>query len=224
MPDAATPANAPNAASDESDIAYLKRLATAGRGEPAPFLLLMAVFGGAYGFVILAIWLGLVVEGVPQAANGRVEAGPIVQMLNWGIFFAHFAFLAALIWTVWRTFGPNRIRLSRAATATWSAAFIGMVTTVVSFRIFTQEQPPTDAVYAAYMMPPVLLMLWGSAWWVTAILNDRRWLLLVAVGSFAAAIGMAAIGNAPALLPASAACLLLLAFAPAVLLMRERRR
>lgn len=220
MSDAAPPA----ADRDESDIAYLKRLAVAGRGEPAPFLLLMAVFGGAYGFVILAIWLGLVVEGVPQAANGRPEVGLIVQALNLGVFAAHIAFMAALLWTVWRTFGPNRIRLSRAATATWSAAFIAMVTTVVSFGIFTQDQLPTDAVYAAYMMPPVLLILWGCAWWVTAILIDRRWLLLVAVGSFAAAVSLAVIGNAPALLPASAACLVLLAFLPAVILMRQRGR
>ena len=214
----------PAAASDESDLAYLKRLAAAGRGEPAPFLLLMAVFGGVYGFVMLAIWLGLVVEGIPQAVNGRVEAGPIVQTLNLGIFAAHISFLVALIWTIWRTLGPNRVRLSRAATATWSAAFIAMVTTVVSFRVFSQEQLPTDAVYAAYMMPPVLLTLWGCAWWVTAILNDRRWLLLVAVGSFAAAVALALIGNAPALLPAACACLLLLAFLPAVILMRQRPR
>lgn len=214
----------PAADRDESDIAYLKRLAVAGRGEPAPFLLLMAVFGGAYGFSILAIWLGLVVEGVPQAADGQPQAGPIVQALNLGIFAAHFVFLAALLWTVWRTLGPNRIRLSRAATATWSAAFIAMVATVVSFRIFTQEQLPTDAVYAAYMMPSVLLILWGCAWWVTAILNDRRWLLVVAVGSFAAAVLMAVIGNTPPILPATAACLLLLAFLPAVVLMRKRGR
>lgn len=207
----------------ETDIAYLKRLAVAGRGEPAPFLMLMAVFGGAYGFVILAIWLGLLVEGLPQAVEGRQGAGPIVQALNLGILAAHLAFLAALVWTVWRTLGPNRIRLSRAATATWSAAFIAMVTTVAGFRIFTQDQLPTDAVYAAYMMPPVLLTLWGCAWWVTAILNDRRWLLLVAVGSFAAAIGLAAIGNAPGLLPAASACLLLLAFLPAVILMCQRQ-
>jgi hypothetical protein len=220
MSDAVTPASL----SDESDLAYLKRLASAGRGEPAPFLLLMAVFGGAYGFALLAILLGIAIDGFPGPATDRPAAGPIVQFLNLSIFFAHLTFLAALIWTVWRTVGPNRVRLSRAATATWSAAFIAMITTVVSFRIFTQGQLPTDAVYASYMLPPVLLVLWGCAWWVTAILNDRRWLLLVAIGSFAAAIAMAIIGNAPPLLPLAAACLLLLAFLPAIVLMRQRAR
>lgn len=209
---------------DESDIAYLKRLAVAGRGEPAPFLLLMAVFGGGYGFAMLAIIVGLAIEGVPEPVRGEPQAGPIVQALNLGIFAAHLAFLAALIWTIWRTFGPNRIRLSRASMATWSAAFIGMITTIISFRVFTQDQLPTDAVYASYLMPTVLLTLWGAAWWVTAILNDRRWLMLVAIGSFCAAVGMAIVGNTPPLLPLSAACLLLLAFLPAVILMRQRGR
>lgn len=218
MSDAVTPASP----SDESDLAYLKRLADAGRGEPAPFLLLMAVFGGAYGFALLAVLIGLAIEGFPSPAQGY-RPGPLIQFLNLGIFAAHLSFLGALIWTVWRTLGPNRIRLSRAATATWSAAFIAMMTTVVSFSFFTRDQLPTDAVYAIYMMPSVLLLLWGSAWWVTAILNDRRWLLLVAIGSFGAAIGMAVIGNTPPILPAACACLILLAFLPAVLLMRGRR-
>lgn len=220
MSDAVTPTSS----SDESDLAYLKRLASAGRGEPAPFLLLMAVFGGAYGFSLLAILIGIAIEGVPDPARGAGHAGPIVQSLNLGVFAAHLLFLGALIWTVWRTLGPNRVRLSRAATATWSAAFIAMVTTVVGFRIFTQDQLPTDAVYASYMLPPVLLTLWGAAWWVTAILNDRRWLLGVATGSFAAAIATAAAGNSMTQLPLAAACLLLLAFLPAVVLMRQRGR
>lgn len=208
--------------SDESDLAYLKRLASAGRGEPAPFLLLMAVFGGGYGFSMLAVWIGLAIDGFPMPGQGY-QVSRLVQVLNLGIFAAHLAFLAALIWTVWRTFGPNRIRLSRAATATWGAAFIAMVTTVVSFHLFTRGQLPTDSIDAAYMMPPILLVLWGVAWWVTAILNDRRWLLLVAIGSFGAAIAMAIIGNTPPILPASGACLLLLAFLPAMILMRRHR-
>ena len=210
------------ASSAESDIAYLKRLADAGRGEPAPFLLLMAVFGGGYGFSLLAVLLGFAVEGFPQPSQDY-RPSPLIQFLYGGILVAHLSFLATLIWTVWRTLGPRRVRLSRAATATWGAAFIAMITTVVSFLIFTDGQLPTDAVYAIYLMPSVLLMLWGAAWWVTAILSDRRWLLLVAIGSFGAAIGMAIIGNTPPILPAAAACLILLAFLPAVLLMRRPR-
>lgn len=210
-----------SAASNESDLAYLKRLAEAGRGEPAPFLLLMAVFGGGYGLSILAILIGLAIDGFPQPGEGY-RPSLLIQTLNFGIFAAHLSFLSTLIWTAWRTLGPNRVRLSRAATATWSAAFIAMVTTVAAFGLFTRGQQPTDSIYAIYMMAPVLLVLWGSAWWVTAILSDRRWLLAVALASFGAAIGMAIIGNTAPILPAACACLILLAFMPAVILMRGR--
>jgi hypothetical protein len=217
MSDAATP----HTPSEESDIAYLKRLAVAGRGEPAPFLVLMAVFGGAFGLALTILCLQGLID--PDGMRPGAKPSALSGVLRWSFVVAELVFVLALIWTAWRTFGPNRVRLSRAATATWSAAFIAMVTTIISFSGFTQDQLPTDAVYAAYLMPSVLLMLWGSAWWVTALLNDRRWLLLVAVGSYGAAIALAVVGNSPPILPLGAACLLLLAFLPAVLLMLERR-
>jgi len=207
--------------SNETDIAFLKRLASAGLGEPAPFLMLMAVFGGAYGLAFAGVSLQ-----VALSANGLRpgdEPGFLTNVLRWSFVAAHLAFLAALVWTAWRTTGPNRVRLSRAAMATWSGAFIGLVTTVVGFRIFTQDQLPSDSISVSYMLPSVLLVLWGTAWWVTGILNDRRSLLLIAFGSFGSAIVMALVGNSPSILPMTAACLLLLAFLPAVLLMRERR-
>lgn len=204
------------------DVAYLKRLAQAGRGEPAPFLLLMAVFGGAYGLSFLTI--GLAIHGFGIESFTSAASGLWPRALGASILLSHALFGLALLWTAWRTFGPNRIRLSRAATAVWSSAFIGFVAMVTAFYIYTSGEPPTDQVYTAYMMPSALLVLWGSAWWVTAILGERRWLLIVAVASFTAAIVMAVIGNTGPVLLATAACLLGLAFTPAVLLMRERRR
>lgn len=205
----------------ETDVAYLKRLAQAGRGAPAPFLMLMAVFGGAYGVSFLSIFLMIHLWGM-EAFTTDDRTLP-VTLLGSTPLISHGLFLLALLWTAWRTFGPNRIKLSRVAVTVWSAAFVAFVTTVAAFNLYTRGEPGTDQVYTAYMMPPVLLVLWGCAWWVTAILSERRWLIIVAVASFVAAIAMAAIGNTPLLLVATAACLLLLAFLPAVLLMRERR-
>jgi hypothetical protein len=207
---------------DGGDLAYLKRLAQAGRGEPAPFLLLMAVFGGAYGLFFLMIglaihWLGA--DNFTSAASGLWP-----RALGALLLLSHTLFGFTLLWTAWRTFGPHRTRLSRAATAIWSAALIGFVATVAAFHLYTGGEPPTDQVYTAYMMPPVLLVLWGCAWWATAILGERRWLLIFAVASFVSAILMAVIGNAPPVLIATGACLLGLAFTPAVLLMCERKK
>lgn len=214
MSDAARP--------DESDLAYLKRLAVAGRGEPAPFLLLMAVFGGVYGCALLIVILTVLIEGVP--GQGGQPQGPLSAFLGrWLFVVAHLVFLGAVGWTIWRTVGPGRIRLNRAASAIWSGAFAGLVTTYAAILLFSRNEPPSDAVYAVHFLGPVLLVLWGCAWWATAIASDRRWLLAVAIGSFAAAIALAGVSNAIAALPVMCACLLLLAFLPAVLLMRERR-
>lgn len=208
-------------ASAESDLAYLKRMASAGRGAPAPFLVLMAAFGGCFGLSFLSIGLLIEIHG----AEGFMTRDPGILFRIAGAtpLVAQGVFVLALLWTAWRTFGPNRVKLSRVAVAVWSAAFIALVTVMVAFNIYMKGEPPTDLLYTAYMMPPVLLVLWGCAWWVTAILGERRWLLVVAVASFLAAVGMAVIGNTPPFLLASAACLLGLAFLPAVLLMRERR-
>lgn len=216
-----TPTTDAPEASAESDLAYLKRMADAGRGEPAPFLLLMAVFGGVYGFSLLMVIVGFILDGTPITAS---HPGPVLRFLGpWLFVVAHLVFLAALIWTGWRTLGPRRIRLNRAASAIWTAAFIALVTTYASTRAFTLNEPPTDVVYAANFLGPVLLILWGSAWWATAIVSDRRWLLAIAVGSFGAAIGLASFSNTIAAVPIMCASLILLAFLPAVLLMRERR-
>lgn len=192
-------------ASAAADLAYLKRLAAAGRGEPAPFLLLMAVFGGAYGLSFLAI--SLAIRWLGPEAFMTADPGLGIRILASTPFLAHLAFALALLWTAWRTLGPNRVKLSRSASA-----------------VYSNGEPATDQIYTAYMLPPVLLVLWGCAWWVTAIMSQRRWLFAVAVGSFVAALAMATVGNSPPILPLAAACLLLVACLPAVLLMREQRR
>lgn len=209
---------------DHDDLAYLKRLAVAGRGEPAPFLLLIAVFGGAYGFALLAILGAFMIEGLPSA--GSPVEGPISNFVGrWAIITSHLAFVATLVWTVWRTIGPNRVRLSRTASATWSASFIALVVTYVVFRLYTRDEPLTDAVHTSPIMLSVVLILWGAAWWITALSSDRRWLFLVAIGSFSAAgaLAWAGIGSLTAL-PIICASLILLAFVPALILMREKRR
>lgn len=200
------------------DLAYLKRLAMAGRGEPAPFLLLMAVFGLGYGLTALLLYVSLTVEGLGRSGGlgllGKTAGGLLLA--------SHLAFLLSLLWTGWRTLGPGSRPLNRAASAVWTAAFIGLVVTLVGIRLFARDEPPSDAVYSVHFVGPVLLVLWGCAWFVTAILSERRWLLSVAAGSFVASLAMAWTQNTTAVLAVGAASLLLLAFAPAMVLMIRR--
>lgn len=209
---------------DEADLAYLKRLAIAGSGQPAPFLLLIAVFGGAYGFALLAILTAFLIEGPPQ--SGTPVTGPISNLVgSWGIIGSHLVFFGAVAWTIWRTLGPNRVRLSRSATATWSGSFIALVATFVVFHLITRNEAAPDVTKIAQVIWPVVLILWGAAWWTTAIASDRRWLIAVAIGSFGAAAALAWVGTASlAALVVMCASLILLAFAPAIILMRETLR
>ncbi len=209
---------------DEADLVYLKRLAIAGRGQPAPFLLLIAVFRGAYGFALLAILTAFMIEGPPQ--SGTPVTGPISNFVgSWGIISSHLIFFATVAWKIWRTLGPERVRLSRSATATWSGSFIALVATFVVFHLVTRNEAAPDATKIAQVIWPVVLILWGAAWWTTAVASDRRWLIAVAIGSFGAAAALAWVGTASlAALVVMCASLILLAFAPAMIPMRETRR
>jgi len=55
-------------------------------------------------------------------------------------------------------------------------------------------------------------------------MSERRWLMAVAVGGFAAATALGWAGNTIWMLPIIGASLIFLAFVPAVILMREQRR
>lgn len=203
--------------SAESDLAYLKRMAKAGRGSPAPFLLLMAVFGGAYGLFALVTGAFVLFE---TAGDQVLMPGSASQFVGkWGFVIANVAFLGAAVWTLWQTFGPRRIAVSRNASAIWSAAFIGLIAAIGAVTASVGSLHP---MLRPEGLPSVLLVLWGSAWWATAIVSDRRRLLAIAIGSFVAAVVLPAVVPSLWGLPILATCLILLALLPAVLLMRER--
>lgn len=198
-----------------ANLSYLRRLAHAGRGKPAPFLPLMAMFGGGYGLSFLLVYLAAILEGA-------LGEGPLSWAARIVFIVAHLLFLAGCVWTGWSLFLSRGRGLSRVASAAWSAAFIAMVTAVAAFFIYSRNEPANDAVYSGFMLPAILLVLWGAAWWTSALASDRRSLLVVALSSFGAAVMAAVIGNSPALLLLTGLCLLSLAFLPALLLMRDK--
>ena len=207
-------------AESRADVAFLKRMALAGRGEPAPALVLMAVFGLAFGLVCLGFYIQMItLDGPPPL--GR--SGPWLWFNSYSIPAAGLAFLIALGWTGWRSFAADRRPLNRGALAAWSGAFCGLLISVTAVRIFTRFEPPSDAVYGIYLVPTILLVLWGVAWWTTAIVSRRPWLIGVALASWAMAVAAAWVGNSLTLMAVAAASLLGLAFAPAVILMVRQR-
>ncbi len=193
------------------DLAFLRRMAMAGRGGSAPVLPLMALFGAVYGLTFLLIYVDVI-------SGGRLPGWTHVLPMA-----AHIVFLIGVGWTAWRALSTRGRGLSRPAGAVWSAAFIGFVVMVAAFRVYADGEPSTDQIYTSYMLGPVLLVLWGMAWWTSAIATHRNWLFVVAVASFAAALAAAAIGNSAQLLLLAGTCLLGLATLPALVLMRGER-
>jgi hypothetical protein len=101
------------------------------------------------------------------------------------------------------------------------------VSIVVSFALLPKGARgvdfPRHALFVLTAVTPiVMLTLYGMAWWVAASVTDRRWLFLVALGSFAAAIIMAA--SPKWLILTGSIALLLLAFIPGLLLALSARR
>ena len=204
----------------ESDLSYLRRLISAGRGEPAPLLLLMAVFGGGYGLAAASLYcLNLFQPGWIEAGH----RGAWFEVFRWSLLAAHVAFIGTLGWTIWLGLRGRHAPLNRAASAIWTSALIGFVTAVAAAAIFARSEPSSDAVYSIYLLGPFLLVLWGCAWWATAFATDRPWLVSVALGSFVAAGVSAFAGNSLEAVLVAAASLWLLAFVPAIALMRWRR-
>lgn len=204
-----------------ADIAFLKRMALEGRGEPAPALVLMAVFGLAFGLVVLGLYIQI---ATAEGGTPFGQSGPWRWFNHYAIPTALLAFLVALGWTCWRSFAADRKPLNRGALAAWSGAFIGLVITVFAVRIFTRNELPTDVVYGVYVLPPILLILWGVAWWTTSVVSRRPWLMTVALASWAMAVLAAWVGNSLLLLAVGAASLLGLAFLPALVLLAQKRQ
>lgn len=69
--------------------------------------------------------------------------------------------------------------------------------------------------------PSIILVLYGAAWWAAASVSKLAWIRLVAVGAFAAAIGMGLLIGSTTVWLAYAAALYLLALAPGLLLSRR---
>lgn len=208
----------------QDDVGFLKRLAAQGRGEPAPLAWLLALFGLVYGTVFLtpfglyALFSAGVIERkiVPPISQALFLTGNIVFGL--GLLGA-----AAQIWAT----RHSRPRVNTVALATWVGAFVALVTVAISFALLFMGARGVDFPRHALLVltvaaPVVILTLYGMAWWVAASVTDRKWLFLVALGSFAAAIVMAAV---PGLLVLTGAvALLLLAFVPGLMLALSARR
>lgn len=210
----------------QEDVGFLKRLARAGQGEPAPLAWLLAVFGLIYGFNSL-LKAGLIV--VVQAHQMSVQEFNAVTV---PISYAgHAIFVLALIaagFQMWLT-RDRRPKVSAVAGAAWAAVFVGLIVSIVcmvvldthGLRIFHFR----NFLLTFGALPSIALVLYGVAWWVAAAATRHRWALGVAFARLACAIAWAgAIQTFAMMNIIPGVTLLALAFIPGLLLALSARR
>jgi hypothetical protein len=193
----------------QSDIDYMKSLAEDGTRGPMK--------NGAILFWAGLLYAGASVAEYAVAINLLPQTG-IVQAVIWIGASGLFAIFAAL--TLHRCKGV-RSTSSRAYDSAWTAVGMGIAVLIVSVFLLAQQVQEVQAI--TYMIAPVVLVLYGMGWWVSAMMSGQGWLKAISVGCFLGAPVMAVMAGKPEQLLAYAAALMLFATVPGYILMRAAR-
>lgn len=191
------------------DIAFLRSLAEDGRNGPMSGGSILFAGGLIFGAASLAAWFAL----ARNLVTGNLFF-PVVWFGAAGLFTLVMSALK-------RRMGP-RGGASRAAGVAWSGAGWAVLVIVISLMIASWRAGDWLLMGP---LPAVILTVYGSAWYVGAVLTRVRWVYAVAFGSFAMALVAAWFAAQPAtLFLVFAASLLALLALPGFLLMRQTRR
>jgi hypothetical protein len=71
------------------------------------------------------------------------------------------------------------------------------------------------------LMPTIVVVAYGSAWMVAALMSQARWMMSVALASYAGAVVLAWFAGDQVIYLVHAALLLLVALVPGLILMRQ---
>lgn len=194
----------------QSDIDYMKSLAEAGGRGPLK--------NGATLF-----WAGLLYGGASVAQYAMIIGWlPRSSALSAGIWFGASILFGILAFV----FGCGRVCVkgsvgNRASASAWSAVGIGIIAFIACVAIIANIYRIFEPL--SYLMAPVILLLYGMGWWVSALMSGQAWLKLVSLGCFAAAPAISFLAGQPIQMLAYAGCLFLFAMVPGIVLMRAER-
>ena len=189
----------------QDDIAYHKNLAEEGRAPANLGGSIMVAAGLVFGAASVCQWLVLTHRVVVS-----LWALPVLWLAAVAIFLAILSGLKS--------------RMTSAKTAGGRAS--GVAWTGVGWTIFTLSASVLIVSWRAnsgvptLLFPSIVLSLYGLGWLVAAAVSRKRWILITAIGSYVAAMVLAAVSNTPAVMLYFAGALMLLAVAPGVALMR----
>jgi hypothetical protein len=196
----------------KDDIAFMRAMAQDGRRGPMIGGASLVSAGVVFSIATLVCW---------AMATGLIAAQNTWFLGVWVAAMAvHLGVMAILIGR-WRRTGHSGAAgaANRAFRWAWSACgwSIGVIFAGSALTVWRTH---SWMVFASF--PTVILAPYGAAWSVSAAMSDRKWMRWVAIGSFAAALGMALVPDVSTAYLAFAAALILLAAAPGYVLMREQ--
>jgi hypothetical protein len=191
------------------DIAFMRALAEEGSQVP--------MLGGG-----ISAAAGLIF-GLASVLHWMVQAG-ILRVSQWaflGIWIgAGVLFGIACGILIKRTRGQAGANSSvnKATGSAWSSVGFAIFTTFLGMLAIAWV---TKSEQVFYIFPVMILALYGAAWSVAADMSGRGWIRVVALASFAGAVIMGLLTNHPMQMLAYAAALILLAFVPGIILLRQ---
>jgi hypothetical protein len=191
------------------DIAYMKALVQEGRQAPLLAGPIMVAAAVVFGLASIGQW---------ALASGLVELSPWAPLWLW--------VAAAIIFTLDLIFLLNRMKAkpgyssvgNQAVGAAWTGVGFGIFVTWLALMVIGFK---TGDWFLMNLMPTIVVVAYGSAWMVAAFMSRARWMMGVALTSYAGAVVLAWFAGDQAIYLVHAILLLLVAFIPGLILMRQ---
>ncbi len=191
------------------DIAFMRALAQEGTQVPLLGGGVTAAAGLIFGVAAVVHWL--IQTQILRLSQWAILADWVVAGVIFGVI------CTLLIRRVSRQPGASSA-VNKAVGSAWSAVGFSIFVTFLGIAAVTYV---THSEAVIFVFPVIILALYGAAWSVAADMTGKRWIRVVALASFAGAVGMGLLAGNPAQMLAYAAALLLLAFIPGVVLLRQ---
>ncbi len=195
----------------QNDIDYMKSLAEQGGRGP--------IRNGATLF-----WAGLIYGAAAIAHYAMIEGYIQKSSAMSAVIWLGASLIFGILATVLGFQRCNRIKGSisnRASASAWSAVGIGIFAFIACVAVIANITRTFEPM--SYLIAPVILLLYGMGWWVSALMSGTNWLKWVSLGCFFGAPAIAFLAEKPEQMLAYAAALILFATVPGWVLMRSAR-
>ncbi len=195
----------------EDELAYIKSLAEQGSIGPMRNGISLLSAGIAYACASIAQYL---------AVRAILPQTGWMSLTIWGVATLAFWAVAATSWLK-KSKSHNQSVGLRAKTSVWSAVGIGILALLLCVTIIANVMKEFATI--SFMIAPVILILYGIGWWVSAKVSGVTWIKWMAIGCFVGAPLITFLAGRAEQLLAYAVCLILFAAVPGAVVMRAER-